>query len=58
MKERYLQKWNGVIEKAVIAGIKPSLFREFIKTQIEMAKRFASKCKDMTCEQYALNIFQ
>jgi repressor LexA len=42
-KERHLQEWNKVIEKAVVSGIKPSLIGEFLESQIEIAKRLARK---------------
>lgn len=42
-KDGHLQEWNMVIEEAVASGIKPSIIKEFVKTQIEIAKKLLGK---------------
>lgn len=38
-----LQDWNEVLERAVTHGLKPGFLRDFIDTQIELAKRLVEK---------------
>lgn len=43
LRDEHLLEWNEVIEQAINNGIKPSVFREFIDMQVELAKRLAKK---------------